>query len=85
VAKAREAQPETNVKIQAMIGPTTVEEIVPLVEALSPIERARLLRLLAVTGTDDASVYSATPPSAEEFSVDEDPLAWDGEGWENVT
>lgn len=80
----RKAEPETSVKIQAMLGPTTVEEIVPLVEALSPIERARLLRLISRSGQGDASVYEAVPPSHEEFSSDEDPLAWDAEGWENI-
>ena len=63
--------------MQSMHGPTTVEEIVPLVEALSPLERVRLLRLIT-------SVYEAIPPNPEEFSADEDPLAWVSEGWENV-
>lgn len=67
-----------------MLGPTTVEEIVPLVEALSPVERARLLRLITRRRDVDSSVYGAIPPSPEEFSADEDPLAWDSEGWENV-
>lgn len=70
--------------MQAMLGPTTVEEIVPLVEALSPAERARLLRLITRTGNLDSSVYDAMPPSPQEFSADEDALAWDSEGWENV-
>jgi len=69
--------------MQTMHGPT-VEEIVPLVEALSPVERARLLRLITWPREVDSSVYVATPPSPEEFSADEDPLAWDSEGWENV-
>ncbi len=68
-----------------MHGPTTVEEIVPLVEALSPLERVRLLCLITTTTRKiDSSVYEAIPPSPEEFSADEDPLAWDSEGWENV-
>ena len=67
-----------------MRGPTTVEEIVPLVEALSPLERARLLRLIITTRNIDSSVYEAIPPSPEEFSAAEDPLAWDSEGWESV-
>ncbi|MBY0506346.1 MAG: hypothetical protein K2X03_20675 [Bryobacteraceae bacterium] len=67
-----------------MLGPTTVEEIVPLVEALSPLERARLLRLITQPRNGDSSVYEAIPPGPEEFSADEDPLAWDSEGWETV-
>jgi hypothetical protein len=70
--------------MQSMLGPTTVEEIVPLVEALSPLERARLLRLITRARSVDSAVYEAIPPSPEEFSADEDPLAWDSEGWENV-
>ena len=74
----------TGAKMQSMPSPTTVEEIVPLVEALSPRERARLLRLIARTRNVDASVYEAVPPRPDEFSADEDPLAWEGEGWEDV-
>jgi hypothetical protein len=70
--------------MQSMPGPTTVEELVPLVEALSPRERARLLRLITWTRNVDSSVYEAIPPRPDEFSADEDPLAWDSEGWENV-
>jgi hypothetical protein len=71
-------------KIQVMLGHATVEEIIPLVEALSPLERARLLRLITMARSGDSSVYEAIPPSPEEFSSDDDPLAWDSEGWENV-
>jgi hypothetical protein len=67
-----------------MPSPATVEEIVPLVEALSPLERTRLLRLITRTRNNDSSVYEAIPPRPEEFSDDEDPLAWDSDGWENV-
>jgi prevent-host-death family protein len=28
--------------------------------------------------------YRAHPPSASEFSSDDDSLAWDADGWENV-
>ena len=70
--------------MQSMLGPSTVEEIVPLVEALSPLERDRLLRLITSAQSVDSAVYAAIPPTPEEFSADEDPLAWDSEGWENV-
>ena len=49
--------------MQSMIGPT-VEEIVPLVEALSPPERARLLRLITRAQNVDSSVYEAIPPQS---------------------
>ncbi len=67
--------------MQAMLDHATVEEIIPLVEALSPPERARLLRLI----NSESSVYAAMPPSPEEFCADEDPLAWESDGWENMT
>jgi hypothetical protein len=30
----------------------------------------------------DANAYRAIAPSAEEFSSEGDPLAWDAEGWD---
>jgi len=32
----------------------------------------------------DANIYQSLPPSWDEFSTDEEPLAWKAEGWENV-
>ena len=55
----------------------TADDIVPLIAALTPQERTRLLRLIAKPQSDDASLYDAIPPTKEEFSTDEDPLAWD--------
>ena len=68
-----------------MANPVTVEEIIPLVEALPPQDVARLLRLIAISRKEDSFVYAAIPPGSEEFLVDEEPLAWDSEGWENVS
>lgn len=62
----------------------TVEEIVPLVEALAPLERTRLLGLISKLPSDDAAIYALNPPAHEEFTVKEDPLAWDSEGWDNI-
>jgi len=39
-----------------------------------------LARLIPAT---DAAAYQAHPPAAAEFSTDDDPLAWDADGWEN--
>jgi hypothetical protein len=50
------------------------DDILPLVESLTPRESIRLLRLIALPQGADAP----------EFSVDYGPLAWDAEGWENV-
>ncbi|MBM3727156.1 MAG: hypothetical protein FJW40_17250 [Acidobacteria bacterium] len=67
-----------------MPNPLTVDDIVPLIAALTPQERTRLLRLIAKPQSDDASLYRAIPPAKQEFSADEEPLAWEGEDWERV-
>ena len=67
-----------------MVQCLTVEEIVPLVEALAPLERTRLLGLISKLPSDDAAIYALNPPAHEEFTVKEDPLAWDSEGWDNI-
>jgi len=66
-----------------MPKPLTAEEILPLVACLSSQEKARLLRQITAPSSPDAG-YNARPASAEEFSGDEDQLAWDADGWENV-
>jgi hypothetical protein len=61
------------------------EDIFPLVDCLSPHERLRLLRFISARPTGgDREVYRAIPPGDEEFSRDEDLLAWDAEGWEEI-
>jgi prevent-host-death family protein len=40
-----------------------------------------LARLIAVT---DRTAYGSRPERASEFSNDEDLLAWDADGWENI-
>jgi hypothetical protein len=55
-----------------------------LVARLGPLERKRLLRLIAATTDDDAATYVASPVRANEFSADEEPLAWDAEGWDKL-
>lgn len=67
-----------------MPKPLTAEDILPLVATLTPQERVRLLRLIALPQGADASVYRSAPPLRDEFSADEDSLAWDAEGWEDV-
>ena len=56
----------------------------PLVDALTPRERARLQRLLAKPRGEDEQIYRSAPPSREEFSADDEALAWDAEGWEDI-
>lgn len=71
--------------MQSMCSHPTVEEIIPLVEALPPRERARLWGHIIDTRTNEDQVYRAIPPANEEFQMDEDALVWDSEGWENVS
>jgi len=62
----------------------TADDILPLIDSLTPQERVRLLRLIATPPGDDAPVYRSVPPSRDEFSADDEPLAWDAEGWEDI-
>jgi len=70
--------------MQSMAKALTADDILPLVASLTPRERVRLLRLIALPQGADAAVYQSVPASRDEFSADEEPLAWDGEGWEDV-
>ena len=40
-----------------------------------------LARLISAT---DSAAYTSHPPTTPEFSSDEESLAWDADGWENV-
>lgn len=62
----------------------TAEDILPLVAALAPAERARLLRLISRSGGEDAGVYRSLPVQPGEFSAEDEPLAWEADGWEDV-
>jgi len=62
----------------------TADDILPLVDSLATHERVRLQRLIARPQGGDASVYRSVPLSRDEFSADDDPLAWDAEGWEDI-
>jgi hypothetical protein len=63
----------------------TADDILPLVASLAPQERVRLLRLITSRPSPEAAaVYEAVPPGQDEFSSDEEPLAWEAEGWENI-
>ena len=68
-----------------MSKPMTADDILPLVIGLTPAERVRLMRLMTEQpDVDDAAVYGAVPPKRDEFSTDEDPLAWEADGWEDA-
>jgi hypothetical protein len=71
-------------RMPEMPNPLTADDIVPLVECLTPQERVRLFRLITASTSRDAAVYGSAPPSPVEFSTDEEPLAWEADGWEGV-
>ena len=72
-------------RIALMPKVLSAEDIFPLVDCLSPHERLRLLRLITARPSGgDREAYRAFPARDEEFSTDQDPLAWDAEGWEDV-
>ena len=69
-----------------MAKPLSAEDIFPLVDSLSPKERLRLLRLISIRPkADDPQAYQALPPGNGEFSSDDEPLAWESEGWEEIS
>jgi hypothetical protein len=62
----------------------TADDGLPIVASLTPQERARLFQLIAASSAmRPTSLYRALPPAREEFSTDEEPLAWEGEGWDD--
>ena len=71
-------------KIHSMTPPLTAEDLVPLIASLTPQERVRLFRLVTMPNHRDAATYQSDPPSNDEFSVEDEPLAWDSEGWVEV-
>jgi hypothetical protein len=40
--------------------------------------------LARLTGATDSDAYKSGAPSHAEFSSDEEPLAWDADGWEEI-
>ena len=60
----------------------------PIVQKLPHDEQIRLAKLAlmaAARGPDgDRDAYRTAPPSAGEFSSEEDALSWEAEGWENA-
>jgi hypothetical protein len=54
----------------------------PLVASLTDSERIKLLRRIAEPHDSDASAYKTAPPARDEFSGDDEPLAWESDGWD---
>ena len=68
----------------------TAEDLWPLVAKLSRTEQVRLARLALARSAvghsrSDAEAYAAQPVGPDEFSTgDDDPMAWDAEGWDDL-
>ena len=67
-----------------MSDPLTASDFWPLILKLPHDERVRLakLALRAAAHDDSAAAYAAARPAPDEFCSDDDPLAWEGQGWE---
>jgi hypothetical protein len=65
----------------------TAQDLWPLVLRLAHDEQVKLAKLAlhAAARTDDAAAYRASPPTAGEFDDEEDPLGWEGKGWEEFS
>ena len=64
----------------------TARDFWPLVLALPHDERIRLAKLaLKAAATDDAAGYRTAPGDPDELGSEDDPLAWEGEGWEEFS
>jgi len=61
----------------------TADDIIPLVASLPDSERIRLLQWIASPRGPDAAPYKLAPPTQDEFSADDEPLAWEADGWED--
>ena len=55
----------------------------PLVASLTDSERIRLLQWIASPHGTDALAYRAAPPTRDEFSCEDEPVAWEADGWED--
>jgi len=60
----------------------TADDIMPLIASLPDSERIRLIRWIESPNSKDSSGYNVAPPTEEEFSGEDESLAWEGNGWE---
>lgn len=66
-----------------MESPLTAQDLWPLVKKLTPSgRRLATVALRASAGGSPSEAYRAAPPGADEFSSDDEPLAWDADGWD---
>ena len=71
-----------------MRAPLKAEDLWPLVQKLPHDEQVRLAKLALMAASRepsaDATAYGTAPPRPDEFSSDDEALAWEAEGWENL-
>ena len=65
-----------------MASTLTAQDLWPIVEKLSHEEQIRLAKLALRAAATSGAGYGGQPPAAEEFGAEDEPLAWDAEGWE---
>jgi hypothetical protein len=66
-----------------MSDPLTASDFWPLILKLPHDERVRLAKLaLRAAATDDSSAEAYAAATPDEFSSDDEPLAWESQGWE---
>jgi len=72
--------------LQIVSSALKAEDLLPLVQRLPASEQILLaklaLRAAATDGELDGERYASHPPEAGEFDSEDDPLAWDGAGWD---
>jgi hypothetical protein len=69
-------------------NPPTARELWPLIQRLPREERLRLAKLALRSAAEEGSAeaaYAEAPVGTDEFSSDEESLAWDADGWEEFS
>ena len=69
-------------KVQKMPTPLTADDIMPLVASLTDSERIKLLRWIASPHGSDASAYRLAPSTRDEFSGEDERVAWEADRWD---
>ena len=68
------------IKFKSLPRLLTADGIVPPVASLTDSQRIKLLKRIASLRGKDASAYMTEPPTRDDFSGDEEPLAWEADG-----
>jgi hypothetical protein len=60
----------------------TADDLMPPGASLPDGERMKLLRWIASPHGTDACAHKVAPLTRDEFSGDDDPIAWEADGWD---